>query len=66
MTTTRDRPLIGRLGSYNVSTTARVDSHLRALRIRLAGPITDRQTASARHDVDLLLDARSALTQAAA
>lgn len=61
-TTSRDRYLVGRLGSYDVSTVARVDSHLRALRMRLTQDITDRQRASARDDLDALLDRRRALT----
>lgn len=62
-TTARDRYTIGRLGSYDTSTVARVDSHLRALRVHLGGPVTARQAANTRWDVDLLLDARSAMTQ---
>lgn len=59
-TTSRDRYLIGKLGSYDTSTRARIDSHLRALGIRLTQDITDRQRANARHDIDALLDARAA------
>ena len=60
-TTSRDRYLIGRLGSYDASTLARIDSHLRALRMRLTQDITDRQRASARDDLDALLDRRRTL-----
>lgn len=58
--TARDRYLIGKLGSYDVSTRARIDSHLRALGVRLTQDITDRQRANARLDIDSLLDARGA------
>lgn len=62
MTTSRDRYLTGNLGSYDTSTVARVDSHLRALhmRARLAD-LTDRQAGRIRDDIDLLLDARCEL-----
>ncbi len=63
MTPTRDRYLIGKLGSYDVSTVPRIDSHLRALRLRLRlADLTDRQRASVRHDLDELLDRRAELT----
>lgn len=63
MTTSRDRYLIGKLGSYDASTLARIDSHLRALhmRARLAEP-APRQADRIRDDIDLLLDARTTLT----
>lgn len=61
-TTSRDRYLIGRLGSYDASTLARIDSHLRALRMRLKQDITDRQRANAHEDLDALLDRRRVLT----
>lgn len=63
--TSRDRYIVGRLGSYDVSTVARVDSHLRALRMRLRlADLTDRQRANVRHDLDELLDRRAAITAA--
>ncbi len=59
MTTSRDRYLIGRLGSYDASTMAQIDSHLRALRMRARlADLTPRQADRIRDDVDLLLDAR--------
>lgn len=62
-TTSRDRYLIGKLGSYDASTVPRIDSHLRALRMRLRlTDLTDRQRANVRHDLDELLDRRRALT----
>lgn len=58
-TTSRDRYCIGKLGSYDVSTVPRIDSHLRALRLRLPlADLTDRQRANIRHDLDALLDRR--------
>lgn len=59
VTTSRDRYLIGKLGSYDVSTVTRVDGHLRALRLRLRlADLTDRQRENVRHDIDALLDRR--------
>lgn len=62
MPTTRDRYIVGKLGSYDTSTVTRIDLYLRHLHPQLTMG-TDRRRASARHDVDLLLDARSRLTQ---
>lgn len=61
MTNPRDRYLIGKLATYDASTVARIDSHLRALRLRLVG--TTRQVASARADVDALLERRTELSR---
>lgn len=57
----QDRFLRGKLASYDTSTVARIDTHLRALRLRLVG--TERQVASARSDMDALLDRRAELTR---
>ncbi len=64
MTPTRDRYLIGKLGSYDASTVARIDSHLRALRMRAQlTQLTPQQAQRVRDDVDLLLDARTSATE---
>lgn len=60
-TTSQDRYLVGHLGAYDIATVARIDHHIRALRIyRLA---SRQQANRARHDVDMLLDARSTMTR---
>jgi hypothetical protein len=58
----RDPYLIGKLGSYDVATLAKVDSHLRALRLRLTTRIEPRQRIQLWADINALLDRRSAMT----
>jgi hypothetical protein len=58
----RDPYLIGKLGSYDVTTLAKVDSHLRALRLRLTTRIEPRQRIQLWADINALLDVRHRLT----
>jgi hypothetical protein len=65
MPSVRDRYLIGKLGSYDTSTVARVDSHLRALRHRLTTDITPRLQLNVWADINELLQRRHTLTETA-
>lgn len=58
----RDPYAVGKLGSYDCSTLPKVDSHLRALRIRLTVGITPRMRIAVWHDLNMILDRRTAMT----
>lgn len=58
-TASRGRYLVGKLASYDASTIAHIDRHLRGLRYRLTlADQTERQRDRAREDIDALLDRR--------
>lgn len=58
----RDPYLIGKLGSYDIATVAKIDGHLRNLRGRLTKSLAAKQRIAVWHDINALLDRRQAMT----